>query len=72
MDADPFRVTEMMCEATVAGEKVRVTQQVMGVVADDPEAYKHIEQSLRIKLMHEILKRWKPVVKTRETGRGPW
>lgn len=63
----------LSCEATIGGEKVRVTRDLMGVVADDPEALKHIKQGLRVRLMHKILEYWTPVVKMYETeGRDPW
>lgn len=67
-----MRMVTLTCEAKVGDEKVQVTQDLLGVVADDAEALKHIKQGLRVRLMYKILEHWTPVVKMHETGRNPW
>jgi hypothetical protein len=53
----------LTCEATVAGERLVVRQVVANPVWNDPEARDAVERSIRHELMHEILKRWSPVIR---------
>lgn len=51
------------CTATVGDEELSAQISVPGVVWDDPGARGAIEESLRFKLIAEILKKWTPVIK---------
>ena len=64
--SDPFFARVLMsCEATVAGEKIQVRQEVVQAVYDDPDARQHIEAALREALIRAVLDKWTPVIKVR-------
>ena len=60
-----FPSVTLTCEATVAGEMIRVHQVVPKVVYDDPQARPMVLHGLREGLVRAILEKWTPVVTIR-------
>lgn len=56
---------ELTCEATVAGERIKVMQRIAVPVWDDPYARRACEQNLRAQLLQKIMEKWKPVITIR-------
>lgn len=60
----PFENTVVLsCTAQVGDQEIESRMSVPRVVWEDPAARTVIEESLRFKLVMEILKKWTPVVK---------
>lgn len=65
LDVDPFEVVWLSCEVTVDGERLAVEQHVAAAAWDDPEARKHIERSMRYKIMERVLEKAPPKIEVR-------
>lgn len=62
LSSDPFDQVHLSVRATVAGEEVFAQMTVPPQVWDDPGAREAITESLRFKLVTEILKKWTPKI----------